>query len=311
MYCNALYSGNLHNTMNGIVNKTLLAQQSVADAERKQPKQVTMPEECVKSLQDLQSPEAQAAAQKCEEAGTYGDKAVEALQAADEKAAVAHVREVFEKCGKLPEKCAALVAPRLVQEMRVSGFAVSDACKAEYRKTRMVQNDEKALAGIAACDKKELLADKTLTALNNGDGVGAIDATEQGLEMCMNTSKSCAFQLAPVIVNSLIMRAMQEAAITQVLVAQPVLIVEADPVVVVEDDGAADAPANEKELKKKMSFTQMAASIRPAGKSYKKRNSMVREAAVTPALVETAHSHQRSTSASRLLIDLLVKRNDV
>jgi hypothetical protein len=268
-----------------------------------------MPEECLKPLQALQSPEAQAQSQKCEEQGKYGDKVIQALQAADEKTALAHIYEVFEKCGNFSERCAAIVAPNLIQNMRISGVAVSNACKAEYSK---IQNDEKALAATADCDNKQKLAEKTLTALSNGDGNGAIDAAEQGLEKCMNISKTCAFQLAPVIVNSMIMRAMQEAAITQVLVAQPVLVVEeADPVIVVEDDGTSEDAVKAQAPTKKLSLLQMATSIVPDKKSYKKRNSMVREAAVTPTLVQTSHSHHSSVSASRLLIDLLVNRKGV
>jgi len=268
-----------------------------------------MPEECVKSMQDLQNTENQAASQKCEDEGKYGDKAIAALRKANEHEAIAHVHEVFMKCGKLSEKCAALVAPRLVQEMRISGVAVSDGCKAEYAK---VQNNEKALNATADCDKKEKLAEKTLSALSNGDADSAIDSAEQGLEKCMNISKPCAFQIAPVIVNSMIMRAMMEAEMTQVLVAQPVLVVEAEPVVIVEDDGSssADAPAAAAS-KKKVSLLQMAASIRPAGKSYKKRNSMVREAAVTTeSLVQTSHSHHSTSThaVSKLLLDLLVNQ---
>jgi len=272
-----------------------------------QPKQVTMPDECLKSMQDLQNTENQAASQKCEDEGKYGDKAIAALRVANEHEAVAHVHEVFMKCGKLSEKCAALVAPRLVQEMRLSGVAVSDECKAEYSK---VQNSEKAMAATADCDNKEKLAEKTLAALNNGEADSAIDSTEQGLERCMNISKPCAFQLAPVMVNSVVQRAMMEAAMTQVLVAQPVLVVDAEPVVIVEDDGSSSAEAPVAPApKKSVSLLQMAASIRPAGKTYKKRNSMVREAAVTTeSLVQTSHSHHSNHAISKLLLDLLVNR---
>lgn len=300
---NALYSGHLHKAKNQTESATSL-QKNVADAENMQPKQVTMPEECAKAFQDLQNPDVQAVSQKCEDEGKYADKALAALQAADEKTAVAHVHEVFEKCSKFSEKCAALVAPRLVQEIRISGAAVSDACKDEYNK---VQNDEKAMHATEDCDNDEKLAEKALTSLNNGEADGAIDATTQGLEKCMNVSKTCAFQLAPIIVNSMVMRAMAESAITQVLVAQPILVVDAEPVVVVENDGTADAPATPAP-QTKVSFLQMASSI-PTGKPYKKRNSMVREAAITTeSLVQTSRSQHSKHSISKLLLNLLVKQ---
>merc|ERR1719333_1107084 len=106
----------------------------------------------------------------------------------------------------------------------------------------------------------------------------------------------------------MIMRAMQEAVISQVLVAQPVLVVEAEPFVVIEDDGTADEVGSQSP-KKASSLLQMAISIRPAGKSFKRRNAMVREAAVTTeSLVQTSHSHHSIHSVSRLLVDLLVNR---
>jgi hypothetical protein len=305
--CNSLYSGHLHKATNA-TEAARSMQKRVAEAEHEQPKQATMPEECVKSFQDLQTPETQAAAQKCEEAGQYTDKAITALQAVDEKKAIEHVHEAFEKCGKFSKTCAAAVAPRLVQEMRISGVAVSDACKNEYDK---IQKDEKVLAQTQECDNKEKLAEKALTALSNGQGDDAIEATTQGLEKCMNISKTCAFQLAPVVVNSIVMRAMAEAAITQVLVAQPVLVVDAEPVVIVENDGTADPPAMQVS-QKKPSLLQMAVSIRPAGKSYKKRNSMVREAAVTTeSLVQTSQSHHSKHSVSKLLLNLLAQQKSV
>lgn len=304
----ALYSGHLHKAM----NKTEAAQRlqkHVAEVERQQPKQMTMPEECAQAVDKLQDPAVQADSHQCEEKGKYFDKAVAALQAADEKAALAHVHEAFQECGKLSDKCAAFVAPRIVQTMRISGVAVSDACKDEFNKA---QNSEAALVATADCDKKEKLAEKSLTALGNGDGDGAISATKQGLLKCMNISTTCAFQLAPVIVNSMIMRAMAEDVMTQVLVAQPVLVVDdAEPVVVIEDDGSTDAPAPQTQ-KKTSSLLQIAASIHPAGKPYRKRSSMVREAAVTTeSLVQTSRSQHTIHSLSKFLLELLVNRKSI
>merc|ERR1719375_950455 len=122
------------------------------------------------------------------------------------------------------------------------------------------QSDEKKAKAMQECDKKEKLSEKLLAALKKGDLNGAVSAAETGLEKCMSMSETCAFQIAPAVVNSVVMRAMLEQAeqgqgeevpITTVLVAQPVIeieqpvmVVEDQPVMVVEEE-AADALASD------------------------------------------------------------------
>merc|ERR1719486_378947 len=102
---------------------------------------------------------------------------------------------------------------------------------------------------MEACDKKNNLTENVLDSLNKGDLKGAISSAESGLEKCLHMSEKCSYQIAPVLVNSVVMRAMmqqgqqQEVPMTTVMVAQPVIVVE-EPIMVVEEEPmVVDAPA--------------------------------------------------------------------
>merc|ERR1719453_2978105 len=108
----------------------------------------------------------------------------------------------------------------------------------------------------------------------------------------MSLSKTCSYQIAPVLVNSVVMRAMmeqggppqaQEAPMTTVMVAQPVIVVE-EPVMIVEEEPVmiTDAPAP-KALAAGKPAVKAAAKIaaKPASKPAAKITVLAKQAAKT------------------------------
>merc|ERR1719171_347075 len=91
-------------------------------------------------------------------------------------------------------------------KVRFSGAAVSKECRQETMKK---QQDPKIRAHAEQCEKDEKLGEKIFTNLNNNDLEGAVSAAEHSLKKCMDMSDTCAWQLAPVVVNNAVMHAMQ------------------------------------------------------------------------------------------------------
>lgn len=207
-----------------------LVANSTKQAPQAGPGQSDMPKDCVEAMEKMKQQEFAEDAAKCEQKGQYPQKAIAALQNRDEQGAISHIKDLFVNCAKLPEHCADKVAPDLVIQLRFSGAAVSDDCA---QKMQEFQQDEQKAKQVEECDKKEKLTESVLAALNKGNLKEAISSAETGLEKCMSMSKKCSYQIAPVLVNSVVMRAMmqqqgqpQEAPMTTVLVVQPVIVVE-------------------------------------------------------------------------------------
>jgi hypothetical protein len=182
--------------------------------------------ECNQELNRLRDPEVQQKSATCEKEGQYPDKVVQSLKGGDEKGATNLVEEMFTKCASFSEKCAKEVAPGLVMELRFSGVAVSEKCLAEVGKT---QNDPAAQQKAAKCQAEEKVGENILMALNKNDMKGAMNVADESLQKCLGCSKNCSWQLAPVLVNDVVMQAMQAQAAQQQQQQTPQTIVLAAP----------------------------------------------------------------------------------
>merc|ERR1719324_2240428 len=112
--------------------------------------------------------------------------------------------------------CAEEMAPSVVRELRFTGVALSQECKDAVNK---VQEDKANMKQVRKCEKTEGVGKGIMGALNNDDLDGAVLAAEVGLEKCMNISKECSFQVAPVLINQfLTMYSMNTGGMMPVLV---------------------------------------------------------------------------------------------
>lgn len=168
--------------------------------------------ECNTELNRLRDPEVQKASAECEQKGQYPDKVVKLLKKGDEAGATKLVEEMFQKCAKFSDKCAAEVAPGLIMELRFSGVAVSEQCLAEVSKVQKEPENQKF---AAQCQAEQKVGENILMALNKNDIKGAMDVADNSLQKCLKMSKDCSWQLAPVLVNDVVMQAMQAQAAQQ------------------------------------------------------------------------------------------------
>jgi len=166
-------------------------------------------EDCNKELNRLRDPEVQKAAAECEKKGQYPDKVLALLKKGDEAGATSLTEEMFKKCAKFSDKCASEVAPGLIMELRFSGLAVSDTCAQEAGK---VEKDPELQQFAAECQTEEKVGENILMALNKNDLKSAMGVAETSLTKCLKMSEGCAWQLAPVLVNDVVMQAMQSQA---------------------------------------------------------------------------------------------------
>jgi hypothetical protein len=171
---------------------------------------------CNEELNRLRDPAFQKKSAECEQKGQYPDKVLALLKKGDEAGATKLVEEMFHKCADFSDKCAAEVAPGLIMELRFSGVAVSEKCMAEVAK---VQKDPKAQEAAAKCQQEEKVGENILMALNKNDLKSAMKSADSSLQKCMKCSDNCAWQLAPVLVNDVVMQAM--AAQQQAQAGQP------------------------------------------------------------------------------------------
>jgi len=163
--------------------------------------------QCKQEVRGIQTKERAAAVAACEKKGKYPQQAIAHLQDGDKTSAVSTIEESFQKCAKFSQKCAKELAPVVIQQLQFSGAAVSMKCRESVAK---VQNDEKKMQEVQVCEKQSGVVKKVLVALNKDDLNSAVDAAHTGLEKCMGLSEKCASQLAPVVVNQIVMRAMME-----------------------------------------------------------------------------------------------------
>jgi len=165
--------------------------------------------ECNTELNRLRDPEVQKKSSKCEQEGKYPDQVIKLLKKGEEANATKVIEEMFQKCASFSEKCAGEVAPGLIMELRFSGVAVSDQCLAEVSK---VQKDPESQQKAAKCQAEQKVGENILMALNKNDIKKAMDVADNSLEKCLGCSQKCSWQLAPVLVNDVVMQAMQAQA---------------------------------------------------------------------------------------------------
>jgi len=162
---------------------------------------------CSAEMQGLNDKTKRLAAAECEKKKGYADAVLDHLQTGEEAEAVGVTETSFKECAKFSDTCAGEVAPGVVQEIRFSGLAVTDKCRAEIQ---TAQGDEKLMAEAQACEQKEKTSEQLLGALNTGDLDGAVDSAHVSLSKCMKLSDNCAFQISPVLVNQVVTMAMMQ-----------------------------------------------------------------------------------------------------
>jgi len=163
---------------------------------------------CKEEVKSIQTKEKAAAVGACEEKAQYPQKAIAHLQKGDRVSAIKTIEESFQTCAKFSESCAKELAPQVIQQIEFSGAAVSPQCKQSVAK---VQKDQNKMKEVMKCEKDVKVVEKVLVSLNKDDLKSAVDAAHTGLEKCMGLSDQCADQLAPVVVNQVVMRALMEA----------------------------------------------------------------------------------------------------
>eukprot|EP00746_Dinoflagellata_sp_MGD_P161862 gnl/MRDRNA2_/MRDRNA2_89161_c0_seq1.p1 gnl/MRDRNA2_/MRDRNA2_89161_c0~~gnl/MRDRNA2_/MRDRNA2_89161_c0_seq1.p1 ORF type:complete len:281 (-),score=78.26 gnl/MRDRNA2_/MRDRNA2_89161_c0_seq1:59-901(-) len=183
-------------------------------------------QECNQELNRLRDPEVQKKSAECEKEGKYPDRVVENLKKGNEANATKLVEEMFTKCASFSEACAAEVAPGLIMEVRFSGVAVSEQCLADVSS---VQKDPESQKKAAQCQAEQKVGENILMALNKNDIKGAMDVADASLQKCLHCSDKCAWQLAPVLVNDVVMQAMQAQAAQQQQPQTPQTVVLAAP----------------------------------------------------------------------------------
>jgi len=160
---------------------------------------------CKEEVKSIQTKEKAEAVSACEEKAGYPQKAIAHLQNGDASSAISTIEESFQTCAKFSETCAKELAPVVIQQLQFSGAAVSGTCKASVHK---IQKDEKKMKEVATCEQQGKVVEKVLMALNKNDLKSAVGEAQTGLEKCMGLEEKCASQLAPVVVNQVVMRAL-------------------------------------------------------------------------------------------------------
>lgn len=185
---------------------------AAASRTKQKPATVGVSPKCKEEIKGIQTKEKAAAVSACEEKAKYPQQAIAHLQNGDPPAAIATIEESFQTCAKFSKTCAKELAPVVVQQLQFSGAAVSPTCRESVKK---VQTDKEKMKEVASCEQKGKVVEKVLVALNKNDLHAAVDVAEGGLEKCMGLSEKCASQLAPVVVNQVVMRALMQQQQTE------------------------------------------------------------------------------------------------
>lgn len=163
--------------------------------------------QCATALHGLNDAKKREASAQCEQEQGFADKVIDHLQNGEESEAISVTEDSFHMCAGFSKECAEEVSAGVVQEIRFSGVAVSDSCRAKASKS---QQDEKFMTGVHQCEQDKKVAENLLSALNSGDLDKAVGSAEHGLEECMKLPEECAFQIAPVLVNQVVTMAMMQ-----------------------------------------------------------------------------------------------------
>jgi hypothetical protein len=142
---------------------------------------------------------------KCEKDSQHAEAAVKQLQLANATGAKQAVVTAFHECGDISVSCARELAPDLVLKMRLTGAAVTKEC-ADV--AHAIEATGPPNSTVSACQAKvmEGMSQKLMAQ----DFAGAIDTAEQGMSKCSGIHHPCDFQLAPVLLVSLMRAGMQQ-----------------------------------------------------------------------------------------------------
>jgi len=180
---------------------------AAASRNQQGPQSTGLSEQCKKEVKSIQTKEKATAVNACEQKAGYTQKAVKQLQDGDESAARSTIEQSFQECAKFSETCAKEIAPQVVRKLQFSGAAVSDTCRQSVAK---LQQDQKKMKEVAQCEEQSKVVQGVLGALNKNDLNAAVGVAKSALVQCYALSEKCANQLAPVIVNQVVMAALME-----------------------------------------------------------------------------------------------------
>lgn len=167
---------------------------------------------CKEEVRSIQTKEKAAAVGECEKKGQYPQKAIQHLQQGDRNAAIATIEESFQTCAKFSEPCAKELAPRVIQSLEFSGAAITYECKSAVTK---VQSDQVKMQQVKECENKTKHTENVMAALDKNDLDAAVGSAKKGLKECMGLSEKCATQLAPFVVNQVVMKSLEAAGAKQ------------------------------------------------------------------------------------------------
>lgn len=286
----------------------------------------TISEECMRMAVDLKihAMHDRQAAHICEQKGKFENRTISALQNEDTKNAVEVTTQLLEQCGNFSHACAKEAADGVVVQLRFSGIAVSDKCSDEMRSA---QEDQERMKKTSQCDDTKQYSKQTLVALNDHNLDGAVDAAQQGLVNCMNISKKCSFQVAPVLVNEAVMEAMAEQEMAMMAMMLPRMLAgmgqalergqivigggpseEPEQVVVMKASPVMAQKAKPQQSKKRgASFLEIVQASIPKAQTSARAGLARKDGIIAPALVQEETFHWRP-AVSSLVMDLALKQ---
>lgn len=153
----------------------------------------TVSPKCEEEFMKIQTEGDFAEIQACEEKNKYHAKVISHLQNDAKSDAISIMEEQFQECAKMSKKCAEEIAPVLVQEIQLSGEAVTKSCE---QATAKVRNDKEKMKEVESCQGKYVK--QVQAALSKDHLNSAMDAMETSLKKCWGLSEKCAAQMAPI-----------------------------------------------------------------------------------------------------------------
>lgn len=163
------------------------------------------PQECDGRLQALRDPEVARQVARCEKERGFGMKVVAALPIGKTEAASTAVEEMLIVCANFTQPCARTSARRVAEELLNPGAAISERCQ---REVQAVQSDAKALQHVQQCEMDEGIVLKIQSAMHRGDLSISVSMAQENLKKCMKVSNVCSQQLAPIIVDNVLIQEM-------------------------------------------------------------------------------------------------------
>jgi len=160
-------------------------------------------EECRDRLQAMRDPRVARQVAECERKKGFGLKVVATLPGGDTEAAASAVEQMLIACANFTAPCARTSARRVAEELLNPGAAISDNCQ---REVQAVQGDAATLKVVQECEVKEGIVLEIQSRMNRGDIASAVTVAEANLKKCMKVSNMCAQQLAPIIVDNVLVQ---------------------------------------------------------------------------------------------------------